>query len=123
MVGTGDSNSGSNAYVWNGSTTIPLGTLGRTNSFAGGINNAGQAVGFLTGGGLSIVGAIWNGTTPTALGSPFSAYGTFASGINNSGQVVGQSFRPNAAGGGTVAIIWNGMTPTALGVPSTRFVV
>ena len=54
---------------------------------------------------------IWNGTTPTDLGT-LGGSSSGASGINNSGQVVGNS----TLFGDTVihAFIWNGTTPTDL---------
>lgn len=56
---------------------------------------------------------IWNGTTPTALGSLPNTFGSLGLGINNSGQVAG--YTSFASGSISTATIWNGTTPTALG--------
>jgi uncharacterized membrane protein len=86
---------------------------GATQSSANGINNSGQIVGSSTIG--STVATIWNGTTPTALGSlPGGTY-SYANGINNSGQVVGYGNSSFNNGGNYFATVWNGNTPVALG--------
>ncbi len=54
---------------------------------------------------------IWNGATPTDLGTLGGRY-SLAYGINDSGQVVGYS---ETLDGSAHATIWNGTTPTDLG--------
>jgi probable HAF family extracellular repeat protein len=82
---------------------------GSVSSVANGINNSGQVVGYsymLTG---ATHATIWNGATPTDLGT-LGGQGTFATGINDSGQVVGYGrfdWRFHA-------VLWNDSTPTDL---------
>jgi probable HAF family extracellular repeat protein len=95
------------ATIWNGGIPTNLGTLGGTNSYAFGINNAGQVVGMANPiGDAGFRATVWNGTTPTALGP----LGSYAFGINNAGQVAGYitTDMPHAT-------IWNGTIPTDLG--------
>ncbi len=93
-------------------------------SWAKGINNAGQVVG-VSGGlkyGVQIPvesdggghATIWNGTTPTDLGTLLGGHTSRATGINDSGQVVGYSDYDGSPFS-THATIWNGTTPTDLG--------
>ena len=107
-----------------GGTTSSNPTFSRSSSGAAGINDSGQVVGYAMsvwnaepgyGPTLSQAEAIiWNGTTPTSLGSVVGLNGRgqiSATGINDSGQVVGSVglyFDSHA-------ITWNGATLTNLG--------
>ena len=83
--------------------------LGRSGN-AQGINNAGQVVGSaLTSDGKNHA-TIWNGTTPTDLGT-LGGWSSYGVGINDSGQVVGNA---QTSDGTYHATIWNGTTPTDL---------
>jgi probable HAF family extracellular repeat protein len=81
-------------------------------SVAAGINNSGQVAGYSYFSGIGNYHAtIWNGATPTDLGTLGGSY-SWAIGINNSGQVVGGS---TTFGNATWhATIWNDTTPTDL---------
>ena len=99
---------GNQAILWNGTTPTVLGSLsGITNSYAMGINNSGQIVGYGWGSTGQAVGNLWNGTTPTSL----SGTSTYVYGINNSGQVAGSI--------GNQAALWNGTTSTIIGSPGS----
>ena len=77
-----------------------------------GINNFGQVVGWSNiSGDSAFHAAIWNGTTPTDLGTLGGDYSR-AMGINDSGQVVGWA---NTSDSKIHVTIWNGTTPTDLG--------
>jgi probable HAF family extracellular repeat protein len=79
-----------------------------------GINDAGQVVGVSRPAANVFIETptIWNGATPTALGTLGGSGLQEALGINNAGQVVGRSTLPD----NTIhAVIWNGSTPTDLG--------
>ena len=79
-----------------------LGTLpGDIASFATGINNNGQVVGYATGNGSSRAFIYSNGTMKDlqALYGP-NVIGSIAYGINNSGQAVGRASWENGASGG-----------------------
>lgn len=83
-------------------TLIDLGSLlpGSTDSFALGVNNAGQVVG-----GSTIdngVPVFWSGGTATIL--PTLGGTTYAEAINNAGQAVGFG----VPFGETYALLWNG---------------
>lgn len=88
-----------------------------------GINDFGQVVGtirfpspplgpIVIGTGQAVV---WNGTTPTVLGSPPGAIGTSGLSINNAGQVAGGAWMEGVA---SQAMTWNGSTPTVLNSPA-----
>src|ERR1700689_2822398 len=86
-------------------TAIPS-LNGQTASFATGLNDAGQVVGY-----AGSVAWLWDGNTVTNLdpGQGFSS----AQGINAAGQVAGWS---TIQGGSFIhATLWNGTTPTNLG--------
>ena len=81
-----------------------------------GVNNVGQVVGY-SGGAPNAT--IWNGTTPTILGSVPGQSRSIANGINDTGQVVGYSLSFNGNGDQiSQAVIWHGTTPTVLGSPA-----
>jgi probable HAF family extracellular repeat protein len=83
------------AYRWAGGAALDLGTLGGTQSFAAGINDAGQVVGRSTNAGGVTQAFLWTpGGTDGVATNPqmkalYSANVSQASGVNASGQVVG----------------------------------
>ena len=83
---------------------------------AWGINDSGQVVGSsqYTLGGSATHAAIWNGTTPTDLGTLGPGQHSAALAINDAGQVVGWSDYDVTAFN-YHATIWDGTTPTDLG--------
>ena len=89
-----------------------LGTLGGSNSFARGINNAGQVVGY----GDPVAGPyhaiIWNGTTATDLGT-LGGGESQAYAINDAGLVVGWSQTTGNAA--QRATLWTGLIASDLG--------
>lgn len=72
------------AALWNGTTVTDLGTFGNQ-SWACGINNAGQVVGF-----DASHATLWNGSTAINLGALWG-HSSSAYDINEIGQVVGSS--------------------------------
>jgi probable HAF family extracellular repeat protein len=95
---------------------IDLGVAGR-NSVAKGINNVGQVVGYADAfaGPLQVSYAtLWNGTTPTTLGTLTNPEYRFsrATGINDAGKVVG--YENDGTYNGYSVIAWNGTVPTTL---------
>lgn len=112
-----------NATVWNGTTATKLGNLGTPfhssvggGSMAFGINDVGQVAGH------SVItvdnpnnlyhAVLWNGTTPTDLGT-LGGSNSSALAINASGQIVGWS---NTSGNfHQHATLWDGATITDLG--------
>jgi len=83
-------------------TVTVLGSLGGSSgSEAAAVNASGQVVGFsFTAGNAADDAVVWNGTTPTVLGSLGGNSG--ASAINSSGQVAGYS---TASGGAQDAVV------------------
>ena len=79
---------GPRAFLWNGSVTVDLGTLGGLNSFANSINNSGQVVGAADTSSGERHATIWNNGVATDLGT-FGGASSYANGINTSGQIVG----------------------------------
>jgi probable HAF family extracellular repeat protein len=101
-------NSSTLATIWNGTGAADLVIVGGANTAGFGINNLGQAVGYVFAGGIGsyhLNATLWNGTTSTDLGA-FAGYNSSANAMNDSGQVVGFS-----SGNAT---IWNGTTATIL---------
>ncbi len=109
------------AVIWNGTTPTTLGQVNPSfysQSFAYGINNSGQVVGSAQifnnlAQYLGDHAVIWNGTTPTDLGT-LPGYYTFsrALGINDTSQVVG--FSSFGGYSGAHAVLWDGTTPEDL---------
>jgi len=94
------------ATEWSGGEIINLGALpGYSQSIAGGINNAGQAVG-ISYSNLAISATEWSGGKVINLGLGG------ANAINDVGQVVGES---NGAMGGVSATEWSGGSVIDLG--------
>jgi probable HAF family extracellular repeat protein len=87
--------------VWDGMMYTYLGRWNEAND----INDAGQVAGT-----FGSYPALWNGTTPTVLGTLGGDYG-IAKAINNAGQVTGWSTGPN----GTRATLWNDTAAIDLG--------
>jgi probable HAF family extracellular repeat protein len=94
---------------------------GSASAQASGINNAGQVVGTASTPHSPTIrswAVIWNGSTPTALGTVPNPPGTTGftgstgAAINEAGQVVGESVTQNASV--ITAAVWNGKTPTVL---------
>ena len=87
-------NPGGVAVRWTGGVATPMATLGGySRSEAHDINEAGQAVGYSADANFFTRQAvIWNGATPTSLGSlPGGWSYTAGHGINNLGMVVGEA--------------------------------
>lgn len=100
---------GSNAAVWNGTSTTVLGTLSGGYSVAEAINNLGQVAGWsLTEG--EYHATMWVGTMAIDLGT-LGGHSSSALGINNAGHIVGTS---TIAGGQSHAFLWDGTTLTDL---------
>lgn len=89
------------AMLWDG---ISATALGGASSGANGINNNGQIVGFSRVASGALHATLWNGLTPTDLGTLGGASSN-ALGINGSGQVVGYS--DTADGLGRQSTLWN----------------
>ncbi len=75
-------------------------------TYAKGINDAGQIVGYYYDANNNVHGFVDNGGTYTTLNDPSAAGGTYAEGINNAGQIVGYYF--DAAGAAHIFIYSNG---------------
>jgi probable HAF family extracellular repeat protein len=93
--------------------TINPGPMGGT--FAQGMNNAGQIVGYYTGSGFAVHGFLCSGGTYTTLDDPLGAGGTYATGINNIGQIVGYFIDVN---GGIHGFVYSGGAYTTVDNPS-----
>jgi probable HAF family extracellular repeat protein len=83
---------GGNTYaiVWDGSTYTELGGFGRS-SFAHGINNSGQVVGYSLDDEFNVYATLWTTTNPNPVVLGPSDSRSFAYGINNGGQIIGTS--------------------------------
>jgi len=99
------------ALFWNGAATQNLGTLGGSYSFARGLNNLGQVVGYSADASGNELAFFWNGTTMVSMGT-LGANVSVANGINDAGYAVGVSVESTP--GNQRAFGWNG-TMTDLG--------
>lgn len=104
-------------------TLTRLGALpGFATSWANGINNAGQVVGYSETSLNTLTQAtIWNGASPTALDTLPEYSSSIAYGINASAQVVGYSAIRGAVPADAQPTIWNGTTPANLGTLGGTF--
>ena len=102
-----------NAATFYSLTSLP--SLGGKWSFAYGINNAGQVVGYSFTSDNSTHATLWNGGAPIDLGTLPGGTSSFAHAINNGGQIVGYT----AGGGNPTATLWNGGAPANLGSTSS----
>ena len=107
-------------YVNGGVTTIddPLAVGNQSfasGTFARGINNAGQIVGYYNASGGMIHGFLYSGGAYTTLDDPLGARGTYATDINNAGQIVGYFIDVN---GGIHGFLYSGGAYTTIDDPS-----
>ncbi|WP_347990148.1 DUF3466 family protein [Methylomonas sp. AM2-LC] len=111
---TGNNNVG-NGFLYNGSTYTTLNDPNSTKgTYAYGINNSGDVVGYFDNGNVGN-GFLYNGSTYTTLIDPNATNGTYALGINNNGEVVGYYTDST----GNHAFVYNGSTYTTLNYPNT----
>ena len=97
-------------------TITDLGTLGGTQSFAYGINNSGQVVGYSDTSSGNQHAFLYSGGVMQDLGT-LGGTSSGANGINNSGQVVGGSFPSSGHGH---AFLYSGGVMQDLGTLSGR---
>ncbi len=107
------------AVIWDGDTLTTLEPLFYNQPrYGNAINNFGQVAGSAGvhdhAAGLPLHATVWNGTTPTDLGT-LGGIDSYATDINNAGQVVGYASVASAPNTRVYhAIVWNGTTPTDL---------
>jgi uncharacterized membrane protein len=104
-------------------TVKVLDTLpGATATGAGGINNAGEIVGAISGSTAcpTVCAVVWQNGVPTPLGVVENASEYTALAINNAGQVAGTA-KINLVGIGNQAqaVVWNNGVPTLLSAPDS----
>jgi probable HAF family extracellular repeat protein len=105
------------AVIWNNdglATLLPSPGPQYVQTVAHGINDAAQVVGSASeSGGAGQIAVVWNGLTPTVLGSlSGGTAGSEALAINANGLIVGISY--SGASGSPEAIVWSGTTATLL---------
>jgi probable HAF family extracellular repeat protein len=107
------------ATLWEGGKVTDLGAASGGNSWAYGINDAGQIVGAsLPAGDTSQHATIWTNGTPTLLPTPAGSF-SGAGSINNAGQIVGNYFTADNFDT-TQPLIWNnGVVSTLPSVAGT----
>jgi len=104
VVGTSDTASGaSHAVLWNGKSTLDLGTLGGKNSAAVAINASSRIVGWADTAAGGQHAALWNRGAVEDLGTLGGASSS-ASAINSRGDVVGASQHSGCCT--THAVLW-----------------
>jgi len=93
---------------------------GGTSANVNGINNAGDAVGQVTGTSVcpGHCAVIWREGAPTLLGTVAAASGSNSIGVNNTDQVAGLAY---TNGEPDLAVVWNNGTPTLLPAPSPQY--
>lgn len=99
------------AVMWDGTTTMELGTLGGTYSYANSINDLGQVAGESEVADGSKHAFIWDKGAMTDVGT-LGGQTSAAYGINDAGQVVGES---QTVDGSTHAFVWDKGVMTDLG--------
>ncbi len=104
-------NVSAHAVIWNGGVLTDLNPTGSLNSSAVAINNTGVAVGWTDFTGVEIA-TIWNGTTPTYLGTLPGMLESTANSINDAGVVVG--YNTSFSSPASLGVIWDGTTPINL---------
>jgi probable HAF family extracellular repeat protein len=121
VVGWAATSSAYRAYLYQNGVTTNLGSLG-SDSYAYGINNAGQIVGYYYNNSGNLEGFIWQNGHNTSL--PAFAQ---ASGINDSGQIIGSESTSNFAGidtnGSMVTLNELGIYSQAFGINNAGAVV
>ena len=105
-------NRAGHALFYSASKMIDLGTLGGTNSYACGINDNGQVVGYTINTGGTSHAWLYSSGMMTDLGT-LGGTNSYAYSINASGQVVGCYYTPNDAS--YHAFLYSGSTMTDLG--------
>lgn len=98
-----DNNQTMHATLWDKGVSTDLNTLGGSNSYAQGINNAGQIVGYSDTANYIEHAVIWDGTSMVDLGGAYADLTSRALSINNLGDVVGWSYMP---GQSSRAVLW-----------------